>query len=44
MKNTDPDRVPNCEKFAMNFINLKYEYYNKIWLFFYNICSNNGNG
>ena len=43
MKNTDPDRVPNCEKFAMNFINLKYEYYNKIWLFFYNICSN-GNG
>ena len=42
MKNTAPDRVPNCEKFAMNFIILEYEY-NKIWLFFLQY-SNNGNG
>ena len=42
MKNTAPDRVPNCEKFAVNFINLKYEF-NKIWLFFLQY-SNNGNG
>ena len=43
MKNTAPDKVPNCQKFAINFINLEYEF-NKIWLFFFLQYSNNGNG
>ena len=38
MKNTAPDRVPNCENFAINFINLEYKKIQQnLAIFFYNI-------
>ena len=44
MKNTDPDRVPNCENFAINCINLEYKKIQQNLAIFFLQYSNNGNG